>query len=647
MPTANYTDEQKREIEERWGSGNAFGLYENSPFDGVEVISKEEYANKGYQDGQPSSTTSAQGNNVGFDEDYWAAQRARGDEAGRASTGSNQALTPRDQKAQAAWTGATDDMKRLNAENEVYQSTWRGGQGIDTQKLYDDREALTRYYRKYYNMDIPGMADVEGYYTNPVMQQLYAMGRGEQTGEFNRDDGTHVPGGAYPGTGNPGGGGYPGGGGNNPGGGGNPPGGGGQPPGGGGQPPGGGGQQPGGDGQQPGGDGLMNGDWENFFNMADEWWQRAQDYGPDEYNIEAPETEVHTREVQDNELSSYQLEQMLDPNSPLAKRAQQEGKDFAASRGLMNSSIAGGNAYGAWIDRAQPFALQDAATYGATASENMGARNAGSMQDSSNEMQARLAETGYNAQRDAAMRDYLLGTSTDLNRAGLNVEAREDQQRYGTSEREATQGWQSGENALDREMQFDLTELQLESQMAIQAAQQAWQSAENSLQRQAATAEAAAARDWQTNMQMAEWGWQSSENTAQRNWSAEQQAAINAFTQGERIDTQAWSAQQQDAANEFQWQRDLLSYDLSMQGINAQDRNIWLQAWTNVQNGTSQSIGQSAAMIYANTDMTPAQQQAAIQNMINFFAGTQPNVPPPPPGLTYDENGALIWDFGG
>jgi len=86
---------------------------------------------------------------------------------------------------------------------------------------------------------------------------------------------------------------------------------------------------------------------------------------------------------------------------------------------------------------------------------------------------------------------------------------------------------------------------------------------------------------------------------------------------------------------------------MNMQQISQSDRSLWLQAWTNVQMGTASSIGQAGAQIYANTGLTPAQQQAAVQNMINFFGGTQPTLPAPPPGLTYDENGGLVWDFGG
>lgn len=85
---------------------------------------------------------------------------------------------------------------------------------------------------------------------------------------------------------------------------------------------------------------------------------------------------VDTRGVSDNELAATQLARITANDSPLMVRARQEGLLRAGARGLQNSSIAASNAMGAMVDRATPIALQDAATYGRTASENMAAQNA-------------------------------------------------------------------------------------------------------------------------------------------------------------------------------------------------------------------------------------------------------------------------------
>ena len=85
---------------------------------------------------------------------------------------------------------------------------------------------------------------------------------------------------------------------------------------------------------------------------------------------------VDTRGVGENELAATQLARITANDSPLMVRARQEGLLRAGARGLQNSSIAASNAMGAMVDRATPIALQDAATYGRTASENMAAQNA-------------------------------------------------------------------------------------------------------------------------------------------------------------------------------------------------------------------------------------------------------------------------------
>lgn len=75
------------------------------------------------------------------------------------------------------------------------------------------------------------------------------------------------------------------------------------------------------------------------------------------------------RQVGQQELTSTQLESVLDRGSPYLTRARAEGEQYAARRGLINSSIAGQAATGAAIDRALPIAQSNAQTYGRAASE--------------------------------------------------------------------------------------------------------------------------------------------------------------------------------------------------------------------------------------------------------------------------------------
>ncbi len=353
--------------------------------------------------------------------------------------------------------------------------------------------------------------------------------------------------------------------------------------------------------------GLM-GTIEDYRKWADEFYNQGQNVGPDSYTVDAPETDITTREVGQNELAGFQLQKLLDPNSALSRRAIQSGKDFSASRGLMNSTIGGGNAYGAWVDRAQPFALDQAGAYQRTAGENMAAKNTGALQDSSSELQARLAELGYNAQRDTDLRGFNLNSATDLRRALLNIENREDTQGFQSGERTDTQAWQSRENAANRE--FTASE---------SGAVRAFNASQNSFDRALTVAE----------------------NALNRTFSSSERSAIESFQKGERVDSQNFTAGEREAvqafqdaqiqiANDFQWQRDKLNADMTMAGIAQNDRSVWLQAWTNVQLGQFNSVGQAGAQIYANTSLTPTQQNSAVQNMVNFFGGIAPTMPPAP-----------------
>ena len=93
----------------------------------------------------------------------------------------------------------------------------------------------------------------------------------------------------------------------------------------------------------------------------------------------ADQASITTRQVQPDELAQTQLEKIIGSGSPLLARAQQQAMSSANERGLQNSTMAVEAGTGALIDRAMPMALQDATTYGKTASENMAAQNTGAM----------------------------------------------------------------------------------------------------------------------------------------------------------------------------------------------------------------------------------------------------------------------------
>ena len=175
------------------------------------------------------------------------------------------------------------------------------------------------------------------------------------------------------------------------------------------------------------------------------------------YNTDYGRVDATGREVQQEELSAYQLEQMLASDSPLMRRAAASAMAGAGGRGLMNSSIAIGNAQGEMIDRAQPFALQDAGTYGQTASEVMAAKNAAAIEEARNRTQAGVTDTQAKAQAD----QLIYGGRRDVLQHFLGMETREDQQEWEyiqrryqreheTATNEFNKAWTSGDNREQR-----------------------------------------------------------------------------------------------------------------------------------------------------------------------------------------------------
>lgn len=82
-----------------------------------------------------------------------------------------------------------------------------------------------------------------------------------------------------------------------------------------------------------------------------------------------------TREVNTQDLVQTQLNTILASDSPYIVAARQKGREFAAKRGLLNSSIAAGASQTAAIQAALPIARQDASTYFSQGINNQNAKN--------------------------------------------------------------------------------------------------------------------------------------------------------------------------------------------------------------------------------------------------------------------------------
>lgn len=86
-------------------------------------------------------------------------------------------------------------------------------------------------------------------------------------------------------------------------------------------------------------------------------------------------TKPYKRKVRPNDTVKHQMETLLDSDSRYITQARQSGREFAASRGLLNSSIAAGAAERSAIEAALPIAQQDAQTYFTQGITNQNAEN--------------------------------------------------------------------------------------------------------------------------------------------------------------------------------------------------------------------------------------------------------------------------------
>jgi ethanolamine utilization protein EutP (predicted NTPase) len=153
---------------------------------------------------------------------------------------------------------------------------------------------------------------------------------------------------------------------------------------------------------------------------------------------EATTYEADTREINpETDTVHGQLNAIIDDGSTYMQRAKNKGLEFANSRGLLNSSIAGQATQAAAIDAALPIAQQDASIYMTQKMAN---------QDSTNKALAQNAKlttdtSGLNAKLDSSMNEKALGvlSAADLQaQADAGAYARQELSNAGALERQQT-----------------------------------------------------------------------------------------------------------------------------------------------------------------------------------------------------------------
>lgn len=196
-----------------------------------------------------------------------------------------------------------------------------------------------------------------------------------------------------------------------------------------------------------------------------------------------PNISATTRTVSGDELSSVQMEKITGKDSVMRQRAEASGKNYATSRGLLDSSIGAAATFGAFVDRAAPLAMANAERYGQVADQNLSYQNQFKMSDKNFAQQGLLQK---------------------------------DNQAWQTGERTGSQAFSAGENALDRTLQKDL-----------QTGDQVWRSTESGKDRTFQTGEREGAqtftagqntldRSFQQTMQQLDQAWRTGENLADR-----------------------------------------------------------------------------------------------------------------------------------
>lgn len=147
--------------------------------------------------------------------------------------------------------------------------------------------------------------------------------------------------------------------------------------------------------------------------------------------VEIGNTDVTTREVQDEELVSNQLTGLIDENSQYIKQAKQRAMELANARGSFGSSFAAGAAQRAAVEAALPIATADAQAYRDAATQNMNAQNEFALANLQRATQMDLAVLDANTRIDMANMDAELRTNmanldalTQTNLANLDAQTR-------------------------------------------------------------------------------------------------------------------------------------------------------------------------------------------------------------------------------
>jgi len=171
-----------------------------------------------------------------------------------------------------------------------------------------------------------------------------------------------------------------------------------------------------------------------------------------------------TRTVNDNELTSANLQKLLQSNSPYLQQARDKAMLTANSRGLVNSTLAAGAGESAAIDAALPIASADAGTYTTAARDNQSATNNFNLADRQAANQSALAAA--QAQMQAQMNDINSTRQENLSDRQFMQQGQrqQEQNNFAAGQTDKAQQFQAGQT--DKSQQFQMEQLKQNMNLA-------------------------------------------------------------------------------------------------------------------------------------------------------------------------------------
>jgi hypothetical protein len=165
------------------------------------------------------------------------------------------------------------------------------------------------------------------------------------------------------------------------------------------------------------------------------------------------------------------MQGLMNRGGAYMQNAAQRGMETANRRGLLNSSIAAGSAERSSLEAAMPIAQADAATYGRTQSENMGALNQGLMQErdimNQQTMEGlRAASSGQNAQLQAMLARE--GMQLELQRQRENLAFSGEQQGLDRFQQQQLAQFGLGADLTRNQQMFGFDMNRMQTQMGLQ-----------------------------------------------------------------------------------------------------------------------------------------------------------------------------------